>query len=82
MLFIAKENGKLGSSPIPDIGDNHPDGWELEEELFVDSSGFGDEGEPALTIDQFTKKIKAGYGYATIEQGQFQVHVGVFKKIN
>ena len=80
-LFIAKENGKLGSSSIPDIGENRPKGWELEEELFVDNSGWGREGEPALTLDQFTRKIKAGYGYATIGHGQFQVWVGVFKKI-
>ncbi len=81
MLFIAKENGKLGSAPIPDIGDDRPEGWELEEELFVDSSGWGESGEAALTVDEFTEKIKAGYGYATIAHGQFQVHVGVFKKV-
>jgi hypothetical protein len=48
----------------------------------VDSSGFGAPGEIAMTGDEFfaaVRKIGPGYAYATVEQGQFQVVVGVFK---
>lgn len=65
---------------VPTIGDYTPRGWKLIETLFVDSSGFGECGEPALTLDQFYAKVKAGYGYAAVEAGQFQVYVGVFWK--
>lgn len=29
---------------------------------------------------QFLDAVKGGFGYAIIEAGQFQVHIGVFKK--
>jgi hypothetical protein len=48
----------------------------------VDSSGFGTPGEIALTFEEFleaVRKIGPGYGYAMVEQGQFQVVVGVFR---
>lgn len=63
---------------IPNFGDYRPKGWKLVETYFVDSSGFGEESEPALTINEFLKKIKAGRGYAIIEAGQFQVYIGEF----
>jgi hypothetical protein len=46
----------------------------------VDSSGFGEAGEPALTLRQFLGKIKTGCGYAITEAGQFQVYIGEFEK--
>ena len=61
-------------------------GYELIEELFVDSSGFGIESEPALTVDSFENKIQSllnEYGKLTAKitmAGQFQVYVGLFKK--
>ena len=54
--------------------------------LFVDSSGFGADGEPALTIKQFLHvmvdilKNRSDLGFALISQGQFQVTIGVFEK--
>lgn len=48
---------------------------------FVDSSGFGSPGEPALTVQEFADLIRPGYGYAIVEEGQFQVGIGVFKKV-
>lgn len=76
----AKRDGEnmLG---IPNIGDRRSKTWELIDEFFVDSSGFGQLSEPALTIKEFYAKVKAGLGYAVIEEGQFQVFIGVFKKI-
>ncbi len=61
-------------------------GYTLIEELFVDSSGFGADDEPALTQSRFEVKMLElleahGSLYATITNaGQFQVYVGLFKK--
>ena len=46
--------------------------------FFVDSSGFGAEGELALTVRQFLQMAPAGFGYAVVEVGQFQVCVKAF----
>jgi hypothetical protein len=66
---------------IPNIGDHEPEGWELVESHFVDSSGFGSPGEPALTLDQFMAKLVMGRGYAIIQEGQFQIYVGEFIQV-
>jgi len=47
---------------------------------FVDLTGEGRAYEPALTQAEFAKVLKPGYGYATIESGQMQEKVGVFKR--
>ena len=65
---------------IPFLGSYVPQGWRPVEEAFmVDSSGFGSPGEPALTFGQFITHIRrwdrAAYGWAIVEQGQFQVVV-------
>lgn len=76
--------------PFPFIGDYIADGWEpvLDEDgepltWFVDTSGFGANDEPALSISQLVDELRAnagkGYGYALVEQGQFQGYLGVFK---
>ena len=65
---------------MPNIGSYEPPGWDLICSYFVDKSGFGSEGEPALTIDQFFAEIKKGLAYAIVEEGQFQVYVGEFKR--
>ena len=65
---------------MPNLGDHRPKGWKLLSWELVDSSGFGAEDEPALTPRQLLAWVKPGHGYAIIEQGQFQVVVGEFKK--
>ena len=67
-----------------DLGynDYQVDGFKSIGELLVDHSGFGTKGESALTINQFTAQVKKGLGYAIIGVGQFQVIIGVFKKLN
>ena len=61
-------------------------GYELVEDLFVDSSGFGADYEPALTVSAFEKRIQElleTHGTLTAKitgQGQFQVYVGLFRK--
>lgn len=72
---------------IPNLGDYRPKGWKIIEELFCDKSGWGEPGEPALTVRQLCDKMleyqRAGkvYGYGMIEEGLFQCHVGVFEKL-
>ena len=56
-------------------------GYTLVNSYFVDNSGFGSEDEPTLTPANFLAKVKAGFFYGIIEQGQFQVYIGEFKKI-
>ena len=61
-------------------------GYELVDELFVDSSGFGMDSEPALTVNQFETRLQEllnEHGKLTAKItsfGQFQVYVGLFKK--
>lgn len=61
-------------------------GYELVDELFVDSSGFGQDGEAALTTGQLEQRLKhllAEHGtlHAFITgAGMFQVYVGLFTK--
>ena len=79
-MLVANENGQklVGVPSIENVEDSED--WQQVDELFVDSSGFGWEGEPALTIEQFYKQVKKGFGYAVVDSGQFQVFVGVFEK--
>jgi len=63
------------------FGSYRPSGWRLVKTHFVDNSGFGQVGEPALTYPEFIKKAKVGRGYAIISTGQFQVKIGEFVRI-
>ena len=67
--------------PFPFLGDYCPEGWELVDEFFCDSSGFGRDDEAALSGSQFLEKCEAGYGYAITQAGQFQVYVGQFRRM-
>jgi hypothetical protein len=81
MLYRAKENGDLGVKGCKVVGNGDIYGYELTETFFVDNSGFGDRGEPALVFADFLSKVKAGYYYGIREAGQFQVYIGEYKKI-
>ena len=76
------------SFPFPDLGDYRPEGWELIDKYFVDSTGIGGSGEPAKSVDQFKRALKSDmdeegiFGYAVIEAGEFQVYVGKFRKLD
>jgi len=85
-LADAKAQVERGEIPallkqIPLLGDHIPKGWEIEEELFCDASGFGQEDEPALTVRQFVNKLDAAHGYGITDRGQFQLYIGVFTKV-
>jgi hypothetical protein len=80
-LFKTEEDRSVDfCKTIPFLGSYVPEGWYIEDGLFVDSSGFGAPGEAALTAAQFLQKLEVGKGYAVIESGEFQVYVGVFGK--
>lgn len=64
--------------PFPFIGDYVPAGWQKVGEYFADCSGYGDDDEPALSLNQFLEKLQIGKGYAITEAGEFQVYVGEF----
>ena len=49
--------------------------------FFVDKTGWGSKGEPAITVTEMAALIRPGYGYAIVEEGQFQIGIGVFKKL-
>ncbi len=72
--------------PFPFIGDLEPEGWTEVERHFVDSSGFGEDGEPALSAGQFVtlirERIASGKvtAWAIVECGQFQVYVAEYHK--
>jgi hypothetical protein len=72
--------GKTPTLPFPFIGDRNPRGYKKLKEFFVDSSGFGLESEPALTVRSFVDKLQANRAYAITEVGQFQVYVAEFLK--
>ena len=68
---------------ITNLGDRTPRGYVKVEDLFVDSSGWGSENEPAMTFGQFLAKVKAngpGYHYSICQEGQFQVYIRVMTK--
>lgn len=79
--LVAFTDGDEGVLKCLNLGTYCPKGWKLIDRLFVDNSGFGTEGEAALTVKQFISKVKEGLGYAIIEEGQFQIYIGVFERI-
>lgn len=91
-LLVFTNTAEIDSKDFafPLLGDYVPKGWELLDEpapLFCDTSGWGQPDEPALTMDQLLQRLKElftedpDYGYGVIEAGQFQAHVGVFKRV-
>lgn len=65
---------------IPFIGSYKPKGWERLRTHFVDISGFGEPGEPALTIHEFYRRVVPGRGYAIVSAGQFQAYIAEYQR--
>lgn len=81
---------------IPNLGNYLPDGWKREHledahgvydgdndgfgAYFVDSSGWGGPGEAALGLGELIELIEPGFGYAIVEEGQFQIKIGKFAR--
>ncbi len=87
VYWNSDEVDEFDTFPFPELGEYVPEGWELVEQHFVDSSGWGGTGEPALTGEQFKDVIKGriaevpNTGWAVTEVGQFQLYVGEFRKV-
>jgi hypothetical protein len=88
-LVVEQEDLQLGDEALltflrraPFLGSSYtPKGWVLVQELFVDSTGFGYDTEPALSHRQLVEKVRElgpGKGYGITEAGQFQVYLGVY----
>jgi hypothetical protein len=87
LLTDPAEVESMTSFPFPYVGDACEDwdeSWDRLDDLFVDSSGFGQEGESALTEARFKKELadmirehKRVYA-ALREVGQFQVWVALW----
>jgi hypothetical protein len=88
--FDKKEIENYPPFPFPNIGSYSPPGWTevLDDEsplrLFVDKTGMDFSG-PALSIDGLKNELirledEGDYGYAIVEEGEFQIYIGVFKK--
>jgi hypothetical protein len=74
----------LSGLSIPYIGDRVPRGWRKVTEWFVDKTGFGTAGESAITLSEMRRRIVRngpGYGYGSMEEGQFQIYVAVFVRV-
>ncbi len=78
-LIEAKMDGDKAVFKAPLI-EGTPDGFTEIQDYFVDSSGWGQEGEPALTAEQFLAKVKAGKFYGITAHGQFRVYVTEYEK--
>jgi len=74
MLYKAKVNEDEGIfKGVKMIGNDIPIGYELVETYFVDNSGFGTQGEAALTAEHFLHKVKAGYYYGITKAQQIAI---------
>ena len=86
MLESAESAKTLDSFPFPAM--DIPEDWEESEVFFVDSSGFGSDYEPALTIDQFRDHLfdhateNPNDGYIITDEGQFQVYITAVRQIS
>ncbi len=61
-------------------------GYRFVRSLFVDHSGHGSPGEPAMSTQEFKAWIEIAfargrrYGYAILDVGPFQLYVGVYER--
>lgn len=72
--------------PFPNIGSFVPEGWREEEDLRLFVSKTSVDSGPALSTSQLCKRLhelraqNPKYGYAIVDEGQFQLYIGVFTK--
>ena len=79
--LIAQYDKDQNILKCPFLSNYLPEGFKIVNTYFVDNSGFGSEGEGALTVRQFLGKVKKGFGYAVKEAGQFQVYINEYKEV-
>ena len=89
VIYDDKEIDSFPPFPFPFIGEHKSKGWSKlrgQEDLFVDTSGFGSDGEAALSIGQLKAELRrliaahAGQtlGFALVAVGQFQGYLRVY----
>ena len=72
--------------PLPNLGYYGPPGWQQVESWFVDKTGVGRDGEPALSQRQFKEVLRnyilqhPTHGFAIVEESEFQVVIGAFAR--
>lgn len=71
--------------PFPNLGSYCPEGWEEIDRLFVDKMGSHEtDSEMAIYgchgIKDLLEWLEVGYGYAIVQEGEFQLYVGKFKR--
>lgn len=83
-VFENLDQIERGARKIPNLGSYTPKGWERVDCVLVDKMGLENTG-PALGLGSLKAWIAGfltkpdNYGFALIEEGQFQVVVGAFK---
>ena len=87
--FDAEEVDYWPPIPIPNLGTFMPDDWERTHiEWLVDDTGHGFDSEPALSIEQFKRRLRAyvmenpGHGFGIVNEGEFQVIVAAFAPVS
>jgi hypothetical protein len=82
-MYRAKCNADEGIfKGVKKIADGQLIGYKKVNSYFVDNSGFGTNGEMAMTKNAFLSEVKSGYFYGITEVGQFQVYIGEYIKTN
>lgn len=83
--FLANEESKqdFPPFPFPNLGSYCPEGWEEVDRLFVDKLGSVEQTPEMFlhgcaSIRQLIDWLDVGYGYAIVEEGEFQLYVGKF----
>lgn len=77
--IVAWSRGEGFPLPFPFIGDYEPEGFTPEgDNLFVDTSGFGADDEPSLSMRQLIPLLEADKAYAFTSVGQFQGYLQKF----
>jgi hypothetical protein len=73
---------------FPNLGYHVPRGWKkTDASWFVDKTGQGYSWEPALTWEQFRRRLVGyilrhpGHGFAITEEGECQVIVSAFRRV-
>ncbi len=79
---LAHAAGRAPRFPFPNIGTYVPKGWKATDRdpLFCDKMGDGDNGRSAGILE-ILGWLRPGYGYAIIEEGEFQLYLGEFEPL-
>ena len=69
---------KMPPFPFPNIGSYRPKGWTLVDHF--QASKQGEDDGFSLGLEEVKQRLRVDFGYAIIEEGQFQLVIGEFKQ--